>query len=72
MAREAEVVVIGGGSTGCSILYNLAEKGVRNPVLIDKAAQVGAGQTSRSTAIVRPPYSVETVARMALRRYAFF
>ena len=72
MPTDADVVVVGGGSTGCSILYNLAKEGIRNAVLIDKAGQVGAGQTSRSTALVRTHYTVETVAKMALLSYHFF
>lgn len=72
MTRSAEVVVVGGGSTGSSILYHLAKRGVKHPILIDKASQVGAGQTSRSTALVRTHYTVETVAKMALRSYNFF
>lgn len=67
-----EVVVVGAGSTGCSILYHLAKAGVKEPLLLDAAPQVAAGQTSRSTALVRTHYSSETLARMALRSYLFF
>lgn len=44
---NASVVVIGGGIVGCSIAYNLAARGVRDVVLLEKAT-VGSGTTGRS------------------------
>ena len=67
-----DVVVIGGGSTGCSILYNLAKKGVKDTLLLDMGPQLAAGQTSRSTALIRTHYSTEVLTRMALLSYRFF
>lgn len=70
--QDCDVLVIGGGSTGCSILYHLAKAGVEAPLLVDMAPQLAAGQTSRSTALVRTHYSTEVLARMALLSYRFF
>ena len=70
--RHHDVVVIGGGSTGCSVLYHLAKMGVKGPLLVDMAPQLAAGQTSRSTALVRTHYSTEILTRMALISYGFF
>jgi sarcosine oxidase subunit beta len=70
--HEYDVIVVGGGSTGCSILYNLAKRGIGNSLLIDRAGQLAAGQTSRSTALVRTHYSSEILTKMALRSYRFF
>jgi sarcosine oxidase subunit beta len=70
--QDHDVVVIGGGSTGCSILYNLAKMGIKDPLLVDMAPQLAAGQTSRSTALVRTHYSTEILTRMALLSYRFF
>jgi sarcosine oxidase, subunit beta len=70
--EEREVVVIGGGSTGCSVLYHLAKAGVNAPLLVDMASQLAAGQTSRSTALVRTHYSTEVLTKMALLSYRFF
>jgi sarcosine oxidase, subunit beta len=70
--QDQDVVVIGGGSTGCSILYHVAKMGAKNPLLVDMAPQLAAGQTSRSTALVRTHYSTEILTRMALRSYRFF
>jgi sarcosine oxidase subunit beta len=69
---DREVVVVGGGSTGSSVLYHLAKAGVQDAVLLDGAQQLGAGQTSRSTALIRTHYSTETVTKMALLSYRFF
>lgn len=41
--ESAEVVVVGGGSLGCSALYHLARKGVTNTILIE-ANKLTAGQ----------------------------
>ncbi|KAK8726916.1 hypothetical protein OTU49_010127, partial [Cherax quadricarinatus] len=41
---EAEVVVVGGGSLGCSTLYHLARLGITNTVLLE-AHQLTAGTT---------------------------
>jgi len=70
--QDQDVVVIGGGSTGCSILYHLAKKGVNDALLVDMAPQIASGQTSRSTALVRTHYSTEILTKMALASYRFF
>ncbi len=70
--QDVDVLVVGGGSTGCSILYHLAKLGLRNCLLVDMAPQLAAGQTSRSTALVRTHYSTEILTRMALSSYRFF
>lgn len=72
MERKTDVLVVGGGSTGTSIIYNLTKRGERNPILIEQGDQVASGQTSRSTALVRTHYSDETVAKMALLSFKFF
>lgn len=69
---RAEVVVVGGGSTGSSILYHLAREGASSPLLIERGSGIASGQTSRSTALVRTHYTVPVVARMALLSYRFF
>ncbi|KAB7498129.1 Sarcosine dehydrogenase, mitochondrial, partial [Armadillidium nasatum] len=42
--KEADVVIIGGGSLGCNTLYNLVKLGVTNTVLLE-AHQLTAGLT---------------------------
>ena len=41
MARTADVVIIGGGVTGCSIAFHLAERGIRNVVVLDETEVQG-------------------------------
>lgn len=36
LPSDADVVVIGGGSIGCSTLYHLASMGVSNAILLEK------------------------------------
>lgn len=36
MKNKADIVIIGGGISGCSIAYNLAREGVKNIVVIEK------------------------------------
>ncbi len=69
---RAKVAVVGGGSTGSSILYHLAKRGVTDSVLIEKGPSVASGQTSRSTALVRTHYTVPVVAKMAILCYHAF
>lgn len=69
---RADVVVVGGGSTGSSIAYHLAKSGVRDIVLVERGPGIASGQTSRSTALIRTHYTVPIVARMALLSYRFF
>jgi len=71
VTETAEVVVIGGGCTGASIAFHLAERGVRRVVLLEKGA-LASGPTGRSTAIVRQHYSNEVTARMALESLRVF
>ena len=36
MRKSAEVIIVGGGISGCSIAYNLAKKGVKDIVVLEK------------------------------------
>jgi glycine/D-amino acid oxidase-like deaminating enzyme len=60
----AEVVIVGGGSTGASIAYHLARRGVTGVLLLEKGSLAG-GATGRSSAIVRQHYAYPVTARMA-------
>ena len=56
---------------GCSILYNLAARGVTNTVLLEKDV-LTSGSTSRSQAILRMHYSNEVTSRMAWESLKIF
>ena len=64
MKQTADVVVVGGGVMGCSILYNLAARGVTNTLLLERSV-LGSGSTGRSQAIIRTHYSNPFTAAMA-------
>ena len=64
MRSRADVVVVGGGVMGASILFNLARRGVTDTVLVEREA-LGAGSTGRSSGIVRMHYSSEVNVRVA-------
>lgn len=63
MQLTADVVIIGGGITGTSSAFQLAQRGL-SVALVEKRF-IGAGSTGKSSAIIRQHYSNETTARMA-------
>ena len=64
MAATADAVIVGGGVMGCSILYNLAARGMVKVVLTERDV-LASGSTGRSQAILRMHYSNEVTTRMA-------
>ena len=71
MVATADAVIIGGGVMGCSILYNLAARGLNNSVLLERDL-LGSGSTGRSSGAVRMHYSNEVHARMAWQSLEIF
>lgn len=74
MQESADIVIIGGGVMGCSILYHLAELGAARPLLLERGV-LGGGSTGRSQAICRMHYSNPITASLAwdsLQVYADF
>ena len=64
MTRTADAVVVGAGVIGAAIALELARAG-RSVVVVDKAAGIGHGSTSASSAIVRFHYSTRTAVALA-------
>lgn len=64
MHQTADAIVIGGGINGCCTAYQLAMRGVKRVLLIEKG-HIAGGPTGRSSGIVRQHYSHETLAAMA-------
>ena len=56
---------------GCSILYNLAARGLKDSVLLERDL-LGSGSTGRSSGVVRMHYSNEVHARMAWQSLDIF
>ena len=71
MANTADAVVIGGGVMGCSILYNLAQRGVTNSLLLERDV-LASGSTSRSQAILRMHYSNEVTTKLSWDSLSIF
>ncbi len=64
MRNTADVVVIGGGVMGCSMLYHLARLGVTRSLLLERDV-LGSGSTGRSQAICRMHYSNPVTSSLA-------
>ena len=64
MKSNAAVVIIGGGIQGTSIAYHLAQRGVRDIVLIE-ADLVGSGSSGRSAAMLMLQMSREMTIRLS-------
>src|ERR1044072_3173654 len=67
MADQARVVVIGGGVTGGSVAYRLAEAGWKDVLLVEKAG-LTAGATSQAAGLVTAFNPSSTM--LAWRRYS--
>ena len=65
MRDTADVIVIGGGTTGTAIAWQLGRRGIRRTLLLDRNQHGGAG-TARSCAIVRTHYTHPELAKLAL------
>lgn len=64
MRKSAEVIIVGGGISGCSIAYNLAKKGVKDIVVLEKRFICG-GSTGACGAGVRMQWGTEMNCRFS-------
>lgn len=71
MNTKVEAVIIGGGVMGCSVLYQLAQKGMTNVILVEQDV-LGSGSTGRSQAILRMHYSNPITSTMAWESLKIF
>ena len=71
MKKTADVVIIGGGVIGCSLLYSLAQLGTTNSLLLEMDV-LASGSTGRSQAICRMHYSNPVTASMAWESVKIF
>lgn len=69
--RTAEVVIVGAGAVGCSIAYQLAKRGQREVVVIERAT-IGAGSTSKAAGGIRAQFATEVEIRFSLESIAMF
>ena len=71
MKSTADVVIVGGGVIGTSLLFNLGRLGVTDTLLLEKDV-LGSGSTGRSQAICRMHYSNPVTAIMAWESLGIF
>lgn len=62
----ADVVVIGAGVIGCSVAWHLAERGVRNVRVVDRAPDSTEGSTARATGGFRSQFGTEVNVRLSM------
>ena len=61
--KQARVVVIGGGITGCSVLYHLAKKGWHDVVLVERS-ELTAGSTWHAAASMHRAHGNPNIAKL--------
>ncbi len=66
LPRSADVVIIGGGVMGASAAYHLAERGVKNIVLLEREQFFGQGATGRCAGGVRSQFGTEINIRLSI------
>jgi sarcosine oxidase subunit beta len=71
MTETADVVVVGGGVIGTSVVCALASAGVKRVILLEKSA-LASGASGRSSALVRMHYTNVEDARLAWASYPVF
>lgn len=63
--KHTEIVVIGGGVMGASTAYHLAQRGVKDVMLLEKESFFGTGATGRCAGGVRYQFSTEVNIRLS-------
>ncbi|TMK75269.1 MAG: FAD-binding oxidoreductase [Actinobacteria bacterium] len=71
MARTADAVIIGAGTTGLSIAFHMAGTGMRDVLVLERRF-VGAGGTGRSVGIIRQLYPTRETTAMVVRSLAVY
>ncbi|QUH20770.1 NAD(P)/FAD-dependent oxidoreductase [Alkaliphilus sp. B6464] len=71
MIKTADIVIIGGGISGCSIAYNLAKKGVNNIIILEKN-YLASGATGRCGAGIRQQWGTEMNCKISKLSCEFF
>jgi sarcosine oxidase subunit beta len=66
LPADLEAVIIGAGAVGCSVAYNLAQRGLTRVVVIDRG-NIGEGSTGRCAGGVRQQFSTEVNVRIGMR-----
>lgn len=71
LPKTASVVIVGGGISGCAIAWNLAHRGVKDIVLVEKDT-LSNGSTGRCGAGIRMQWGAEMNCHLAQYSVRFF
>lgn len=66
MKKRAEIVIIGGGVVGASVAFHLAERGVRDVLILEREPEQGRGSTGAATGGVRAQFETDINIRMSM------
>ncbi len=66
LPTTADIVIIGGGVMGASAAYHLAQRGLKNIVLLEKENFFGQGATGRCAGGVRYQFSTEINIKLSI------
>lgn len=67
LPERAEVVIIGGGVMGASTAYHLAQRGVRDVVLLERDEFFGQGSTGRCAGGIRHQFSTDINIELSIK-----
>jgi glycine/D-amino acid oxidase-like deaminating enzyme len=70
--NDAECVIIGGGAIGCGVAYSLAEAGMKDLVLVERAADVGQVTTAQGAGLCGQARSTLERTHLAMHSVATF
>lgn len=66
LPKTADIVVIGGGCVGTSVACHLAQRGMKNIVVLEREKFLGMGSTGRATGGVRYQFSTPVNIQLSL------
>ena len=66
LPNTADIVIIGGGVMGASAAYHLAQRGMKNIILLEKETFFGQGATGRCAGGVRYQFSTEINIKLSI------
>jgi sarcosine oxidase subunit beta len=66
MKKGAEIVIIGGGVVGASVAFHLAERGIRDVLILEREIEQGRGSTGAATGGVRAQFETEINIKMSM------
>lgn len=69
---DAEFIIIGGGAVGCGVAYTLMRAGIKDILLIERAADVGQVTTSQGAGLCGQPRSTVERTQLAMHSVATF